>query len=326
MSEPEEIQQGNSSIVKIYRDLGYVVKTPNEGVDPTEFIKKQKHASDIMTKVAIKLHDAGVDIDIPSTLNIDTDNAEIRESYIPGDKFNISTYKNLDDKTRDKLAKDLASFMIAMHQMSEPEIMQGVDGNKLLDKDIGRLLKKDDELQKAGTDEKINYVLNRLHNEDIKKLVQNAVEYIKQHDDVANKINVTRHHDLRDGNIFYEKSKNRLGIIDFEGAGVGHIYEDFVGSPPSLHWNFITKVIEYYNKLSQQADLNITINPEIIKHWLIFRTVWVNIKRNLPEEEIMKQFKQLGLVRTADANSCKKGILKVIEKAENLFQRDDRDF
>ena len=105
--------------------------------------------------------------------------------------------------------------------------------------------------------------------------------------------------------MFYDQKTNSLGIIDFEGAiEPGLVYEDFVGSPPSLSWDFEQKLIKRYNALSKQEGLGITINPEKIKNWLIYKTAWVALRNNWKPEQITEKLKQIGLI-TSDKTNVK---------------------
>ncbi len=324
MKESYEIKQGNSSIVKIYYDLGYVIKIPNKGVNQEKYIENQTRASNIMSAVAKRVKEMGVDIDIPSTLSMQ--NAEIKETLVTGDDFNIDAYKTLDNKTKDKLAKDLATFMIAMHTMRSPQTMKGMNSEGLLKVELNRLFEKDKRLKGADVEKQIDKVMSVFTDKNVKHFIQRAIEYVQNNNDTSDNLLVMRHHDLRDSNIKYDKSKTRLGIIDFEGADVGHIYEDFVGSPPSLSWNFMKRVIKHYNYLSDKLGLGIMINPEKIKQLLIVKIALLAVKNNWSEKEITQRLATLGLVESEKVNSFKRGIIKLIEKANRYRKIDRREY
>lgn len=324
MKESDEIKQGNSSIVKIYYDLGYVIKIPNKGVNQEKYIESQTRASDIMSAVSKRVKEMGVDIDIPSTLSMQ--NAEIKETLVPGDDFNIDTYKTLDNKTKDKLAKDLATFMITMHTMRSPQTVKGMNSEGLLKVELNRLFEKDKRLKGADVEKQIDKVMSVFTDKNVKHFIQRAIEYVQNNNDTSDNLLVMRHHDLRDSNIKYDKSKTRLGIIDFEGADVGHIYEDFVGSPPSLSWNFMKRVIKHYNYLSDKLGLGIMINPEKIKQLLIVKIALLAVKNNWSEKEITQRLATLGLLESEKVNSFKRGIIKLIEKANRYRKIDRREY
>ena len=331
MKESDEIKQGNSSIVHFYRDLGYVIKTPKEGVDRQKYMKTQKSASEIMLAVATRVKEMGVHIDIPSTLSMQ--NAEIKETIVSGDDFNIDTYKTLDNKTKDKLAKDLATFMIAMHTMRSPKTVKGMNSEGLLKVELNRLFEKDKKLKEADVEKQIDKVISVFTDKNVKYFVQNAVKYVQTKSDTADNILVIRHGDLRDSNIRYDKNKNCLGIIDFERVAgqdgsikEGYIYEDFVGSPPSLSWNFMKRVIKHYNYLSDKLGLGIMINPEKIKQLLIVKIALLAVKNNWSDKEVTQRLNTLGLMESEKANSFKRGIIKLIEKANRYRKIDSRGY
>ncbi len=331
MKESDEIKQGNSSIVHFYRDLGYVIKTPKEGIDIQKYMKTQKSAGEIMSAVATRVKEMGVDIDIPSTLSMQ--NAEIKETIVSGDGFNIDTYKTLDNKTKDKLAKDLATFMIAMHMIRTPKIFKAVDSEILLKKELDRVFEKDDKLKDADVKKQIDKVMSVFTDTNVRGVVQNAIKYVRLNNDTADNIFAIRHGDLRDSNIRYDKNKNRLGIIDFErvtgkdgSIEEGHIYEDFVGSPPSLSWNFMKRVIKQYNYLSDKLGLDIMINPEKIKQLSIVKIALLAVKNNWSEKEVTKRLTTLGLMESEKANAFKRGIMKLIEKANRYRKIDSRRY
>ena len=120
--------------------------------------------------------------------------------------------------------------------------------------------------------------------------------------------------------MFYDQETNSLGIIDFEGTTKpGLVYEDFVGSPPSLSWDFEQKVIKYYNALSEQDGFGITINPEKIKNWLIYKTAWVAIGKNWKSEQVTEQLKEIGLFTSNKVKVFKNAIKKIHKKTNNVF-------
>lgn len=306
-----EKKEGNSAIVEIYQE--YVVKKPRNIKDTENFINTQMRGGDIAKRVADILKEKNIHINLPTIL--EKTERTIKETRVPGKQFDITTYNSLDTETKEKLANDLANFLVVMHKnITTPErvAMKRTDGNKqllngkdILKIDINRLFTKDKELGETSLQNKIDRILNASDDKNIQNLIRDAISYIQNHDDDADNIKATRHHDLRDANMFYDQKTNSLGIIDFEGAiEPGLVYEDFVGSPPSLSWDFEQKLIKRYNALSKQEGLGITINPEKIKNWLIYKTAWVAFRNNWKPEQITEKLKQIGLI-TSDKTNVK---------------------
>ena len=311
METLEEIKKGNSAIVEIYQT--YVIKKPKNTADTEIFIKTQMQAADVVNYVSGILKEKNLHINLPKTtvqertVQGKTEKV-IKESRMPGKKFDVATYNSLKPEIKEKLAKDLATFLIVMHGKTTPVpiITAQTDGSKklwkgkdILEKDINRLFEKDEELKEATLQSKID---------------------IQNNNDDADNIQATRHHDLRDENMFYDQETNSLGIIDFEGTTKpGLVYEDFVGSPPSLSWDFEQKVIKYYNALSEQDGFGITINPEKIKNWLIYKTAWVAIGKNWKSEQVTEQLKEIGLFTSNKVKGFKNAIKKIHKKTNNVF-------
>ena len=332
METLEEIKKGNSAIVEIYQT--YVIKKPKNTADTEIFIKTQMQAADVVNYVSGILKEKNLHINLPKTtvqertVQGKTEKV-IKESRMPGKKFDVATYNSLKPEIKEKLAKDLATFLIVMHGKTTPVpiITAQTDGSKklwkgkdILEKDINRLFEKDEELKEATLQSKIDRILNVSEDKNVKKLIQDAINYIQNNNDDADNIQATRHHDLRDGNMFYDQKTNSLGIIDFEGTTKpGLVYEDFVGSPPSLSWDFEQKVIKYYNALSEQDGFGITINPEKIKNWLIYKTAWVAIGKNWKSEQVTEQLKEIGLFTSNKVKVFKNAIKKIHKKTNNVF-------
>ena len=224
----------------------------------------------------------------------------------------------MSNERKKKLAHDLAAFMLVMHmQPMQPgqKIPNDLNSEKLLSIQLDELFERDDEIKDAKIEYKIDKFIKCFHDDSIKRLAQDVIDYFKRNNnDAIAKIIVMRHHDLRDANIRYDTKSNRFGIIDFEGAGFGSIYEDFVGSPPSLSWDFMKMVIEQYNFLSKKFNHDITIDPETVRRWSIFRMLWASIKNNWPEENTKQKLKELGLVKSETINSIKRGINELIKR------------
>lgn len=305
------IGRGNSSTV--YKDNeGNIVKIPNWNT--AEYISAQQHGFDI----ADKLKQFGIDVNLPESISVDAENGIIKEKLVPGVAFNASVYKSLDDKTKDKLAKDLADFMIAMHSLEKPTKMcQNL--KECMSRSKSRFATVDSILN--GFDNKLpKYIDRKL------RYSENAVY---ESNDIADTIFVMTHRDLRGPNVLYDKETNRLGIIDFELAGQQHIYTDFISSPTSFHWEFMKKVIEYYNQMSklEVGDARLVINPDKIKNLLICRTaqtIAIDIanKRYSVDEGVKKlveKLKDLGLFSKAEV--MRAGIKQVDKQKKELLNK-----
>ncbi|MCR4918048.1 MAG: hypothetical protein K5912_03855, partial [Alphaproteobacteria bacterium] len=184
MEKPEKVKEGNSAIVEIYPT--YVIKKPKNIADKENFINTQMRGGDIAKRLAGILKEKNIHINLPETTIQGKTEKVIKETRVFGKKFDVATYNSLDPETKEKLANDLANFLIVMHKnITTPEsiVLKQTDNSKKLLKgkdilkiDINRLFAKDKELKDASLQNKIDRISNVSDDKNIQNLIRNAVD------------------------------------------------------------------------------------------------------------------------------------------------------
>lgn len=212
-----------------------------------------------------------------------TPNQYIKETFLPGVMLHNAEYLKLKDITKDELATQLAQFLFAMHNIEKPKSATMQDRMKYI------LFNLQFVMQNAKNPEIIQNktmdFINLFRNKQLKQYLFNSSKSLWQ-DIGEDEVLVMTHGDLRWPNIIYDKKHTKLGVIDFENAGIGHIYRDFVSSPVSFHWDFVQRIIKQYNKIQKAFNRHFRINTTNVKNLLILRVVNTTIKEI--QQEIMQ--------------------------------------
>lgn len=265
------ISAGAASVVYNNPDnQNLVIKKARDNIRNAKgrYISRQKRGFDIIDKIRESGQDCGVNLPefISSVKSFDIDTNEtpyqsVTETKLTGIELTNTKYFALSDKTKNKLASQLAKFMYTLHNMEKPRIATLED-------------RKQDTLYRFPniSKENLNKFIQQFKNKNLKQILTNAATVLWQEigDD---EIIVMTHGDLRWPNIVYDKPNEKLGVIDFEDAAPSHIYRDFISSPISFNWDFVQRIIKKYNNLRKINNNPIYINANKIKKLIICSVV-----------------------------------------------------
>lgn len=216
----------------------FVIKIPNDFYDE-HWIESQKKTITIKNNM-FDLYEG--EVLIPREV-------EVGDNYIvdvySGADFENDVYDYLNENDKEIIEEDMARFLIYMH---------------------GR--QKINEIQpfsfRTPNEDLLSFFEDAI-DDDTKEKIKQQIEQFNNRD-ISDEIVVSVHSDLRSQNILYDKSKNKLAVIDFELAGQGNIYKDFVPHAAAsfkMSYIFWNKVILKYNDLC--VDPGLKVNLEKIK-------------------------------------------------------------
>ncbi|MCL2469224.1 MAG: aminoglycoside phosphotransferase family protein [Alphaproteobacteria bacterium] len=259
-----QIPKGASSVV--YEDGDVIIKQalPEAG---RHYIERQAGGYDIVAE----LRESGQDIEVNLPALICIDEREIREKRINGVHLDSEIYDPLPRQQKDALAKQTASFLHALHQLRPSEKPK---------QSIRHIF---DSLKNAPhTAKEVIDIFDYKLPDETARAIFDAEKYLRS-TPISDEMHVMTHKDLRDQNMLYDEKEKKLGIIDFEMAGVDNVYWDFVpqapGSIPS--WDFIKRTVGFYNAV---PDNPIKIDIEKVRNTLVYGTAH-EIARVLKDEK-----------------------------------------
>lgn len=245
----------HSTVFVDENEPGIVIKKANNPESNT-YLKRQQHGYDIIE--SIKAHSKDLGVALPELVEINDKDQTIREKIVSGVTFDSAneTYSSLSEQHKDDIAKQMATFLNAMHSSSECQPAQESIIN----------MRKDGP---RNADEIIAKFEGRLPKHVVNKLKQ-AEEYL-QASDKSDEFVVMTHKDLRTSNLMYDANTNKLAVLDFELAGPDNVYRDFIAGAPasSMPWDFTKRVIDYYNQIPDKK-YPIKINPEKVQNMLLY--------------------------------------------------------
>ena len=207
------IKHGRESLVKI-SDGKFVSKEPLPGrslSQKREWLSRQQRAADTIQK----LHEIGNDAyGVPHIKSVDGARFYVLEERVSGVPLTPLLFRNLDDKTREKLIDALAGFYADIHSIDvipnpiEYKMEYGLSVSYLddfIESDMGKYFPKSD------------------------------VKFVeKMHQNIMNAAYETRivwvHGDLFEGNVLYDFKTQKFNVIDFTDAGTGFLHYDMLRS------------------------------------------------------------------------------------------------
>ena len=215
------IKQNNS----VSGDRGYL-KRQQAGYDTIERIKKSGYAIGVQLPTVIETNEQdGMQI--------------IKEQRINGQTFDLDgkLWNNLTEEQKNNIAKQMATFLVAMHSTSEI---------KPADKSIKTMF---DQSKLHSATDIINAYEGAMPQRLANKLL-NAEKYLDS-TDTSDEFHVLTHKDLRVNNLMYNQETGLLSVLDFEMADIGNVYRDFVAyaSASSMPWDYTSRVIAEYNDI-----------------------------------------------------------------------------
>ena len=245
----------HSTVFVDENEPGIVIKKANNP-ESYSYLGRQQHGYDVINSIKAQGNDVGVML--PEFVAIDSKEQTIREKIMSGVTFdsNNQVYSNLSEQQKNDIAKQMATFLNAMHSSAECKPAQDSIIN----------MRKDGP---ANADEIIAKFEGRLPKNIVNKLKQ-AEEYLHSFDK-SDEFVVMTHKDLRTSNLMYDANTNKLAVLDFELAGLDNVYRDFVAGAPasSMPWDFTKRVIDFYNQI-QDKKYPIMINPEKVQNMLLY--------------------------------------------------------
>jgi len=253
---------------------GIVIKKANHPENNT-YLKSQQHGYDIID--SIKAHNQNFGVALPELVEINNKDQTIREKIMSGDTFDSEneTYFSLSEQRRNNIAKQMATFLNAMHSSSKCQPAQESIIN----------------MQTSGprnAEEIIAKFDGCLPKNIVNKLKQ-AEEYL-QTSDKSDEVIVMTHKDLRTSNLMYDANTNKLAVLDFESAGPDNVYRDFIAGAPvsSMPWDFTKRVIDYYNQIPNKK-YPINIKPEKVQNMLLYGVLHEYARCKIPEKKTTEQ-------------------------------------
>jgi len=294
------------------------------------YLPRQKHGYDIINN--IKKHNLDTGVMLPEIIEIksDGDKQIIKEKMIPGKALSTENYSALSEEQKDSIAKQMAIFLNAMH--SSYECKPATESIKNMTN--GKLNNADEIITKfAGTLPK-----------NISDRLKQAEEYLST-SDISNEFIVMTHKDLRTANIMYDEKTGKIAVIDFELAGIGNVYRDFVpySTSTSMPWDFTKRVIKCYNNIPNKK-YPITIDPKKVQNMLFYGLLCEIARATSPQDmqkttkddviELYKMLETVSGINPDTKSAFEKGIqeikkmqpdnqqLNVASQFSNLFQKD----
>lgn len=313
----------HSTVFTDDNEPGMVIKE-NLGQD-ARYLERQLYGDNIIRTIKANYADTGVMLpEIIETKNLGNKQI-IKEKIIPGKDFNIDLYQSLSEEQKNNIAKQMAMFLNAMHQSFPIEAPK----ESIKNMTNGKLNSANDIIAKfAGTLPK-----------NVETRLKQAEQYLIT-SDISDELIVMTHKDLRTANIIYDKDTGKLAVIDFELAGHGNVYRDFIpySTSTSMPWDFTKRVIEYYNKIPNKKH-PIKINQEKVKNMLVYallceiaRATSPQDMQNTTEKDIKELYQMLKTIAGIDfdtKSAFTKGVhnvqalqLKSIIPTTNNFVQD----
>lgn len=306
-----------------------VVIKENLGQD-ARYLERQLYGDNIIRTIKANYTDIGVILpEIIETKNLG-DKQIIKEKMIPGKDFNIDLYQSLSEEQKNNIAKQMAMFLNAMHQSFSIESPK----ESIKNMTNGKLNSANDIITKfAGTLPK-----------NVETRLKQAEQYLIT-SDISDEFIVMTHKDLRTANIMYDEKTGKIAVIDFELAGIGNVYRDFVpySTSTSMPWDFTKRVIKYYNNIPNKK-YPITIDPKKVQNMLFYGLLCEIARATSPQDmqkttkdDVIELYKMLETVSGINPNTksaFEKGIqeikkmqpdnqqLNVATQFNNLFQKD----
>ena len=182
--------------------------------------------------------------------NIDGEDIMV-STFIQGKELSKDVLEELPEAQQKQIAKDLGTFLYYLHNQSIKQQEQKSSSHSL---DIfnkkEKKLKERLNLLPTEVQEQINQVISDFDN-----------------DTNYGKINVLSHNDLIKDNLLYDKSSQKLSVIDFGDTEINDIYTDFayLMRTGQLGDKFGIDVINAYNKINQENNTGICINTHTAK-------------------------------------------------------------
>lgn len=172
-------------------------------------------------------------------------------TFIQGKELSKDVLDKLSKHQQTNIAENLAEFLYHLHSQ---EIIPQHKNSSSYCLDLFN-----------GKEKKIKERLDLLP-EEIKKQVKQVMLEI-DNDVNCGKISARCHCDLIKDNLLYDETSQKLSVIDFGDIGIKDIYTDFayLMRAGQLGDKFGIDVINAYNKINQQNNTEIHINPHTAK-------------------------------------------------------------
>ncbi len=251
------LSQGEHSMVYVNdNEPDIVIKENKQPKDDPGYVSRQHRGYEIINNINSHNHDTGVIL--PQLVDtIDTgDKQIIKEKIIHGVPFKPRIYFALSEEQKNNVAKQMATFLNAMHSSYECEPAQESIKNTF----NGRL----------NNAEEIIAKFDGALPKSIADGLRHAEQYLLR-SDLSDEVIVMTHGDLRIHNVMYDETTGKIAVIDFELAKIGNVYRDFVAHAPtsSMPWDFTVRVINFYNQISNKK-YPIIIDKEKVQNMLIY--------------------------------------------------------
>ena len=212
--------------------------------------------------------------DIP-LMRIDNDYGKVRivQSVVNGEFLSKNMYNSLSHEERQKIAKDLAEVMYAIHNLDINELAT-VTNNGYIPKE--RPDKDNIDMYFHGKYEDCIDALGKMVTPETKGIIDTFLRKNFNQLDRVNTHVVPIHNDIRYSNIFYDTGTKKLGVIDFGGCEVNDIYHDFasIGLPNSLGFECQKDVIDHYNVILAKDNKGYQISYDTAKAYSIAKMTW----------------------------------------------------
>ena len=292
---------------------GIVIKKANNSESNT-YLKRQQHGYDIIE--SIKAHSKDLGVILPELVEINDKDQTVREKIVSGVTFDSAneTYSALSEERKNDIAKQMATFLNAMHSSSECQPAQESIIN----------------MKKGGprnADEIIAKFEGRLPKNIVNKL-KRSEQYLLS-SDKSDEFVVMTHGDLRTANLMYDTNMNKLAVLDFELAGPDNVYRDFIAGAPasSMPWDFTKRVIDYYNKIPDKK-YPIKINPKKVQNMLLYgvlheyaRCIKPGDNEKATKQDVIRIYNKLELI-TGMSFNAKHSYETAVKNVQALVKKD----
>jgi thiamine kinase-like enzyme len=251
-----------------------------------DYIKTQTFGYNLIKELLDSGQEIGVNL--PVLVSINEEKREITEKRINGVDLKTEVYNSLTEQKKDAIARQMALFLNAMHQLRAPQ-----DPKQSIKARFGNYENNPDSAEKffAMFENKLS--------ERTRKTILDAEECLLSAP-ISDEAHVMTHADLRTQNIMYDANTESLTVIDFDRAGINNIYFDFVPLAPSgvVSWDFTQRIIRHYNAIPNKK-YPISIDAEKTRNAIIFgvaheysRILKINKERD-PNKDAGKAAKNL---------------------------------
>lgn len=258
---------------------------------------KQECLKEISITSSLAKTNSNCNFPISRIENIDGEDIMV-STFIQGKELSKDVLEELPEAQQKQIAKDLGTFLYHLHNQSIKQQEKKSSSHSL---DIfnkkEKKLKERLNLLPTEVQEQINQVISDFDN-----------------DTNYGKINVLSHNDLIKDNLLYDKSSQKLSVIDFGDTELNDIYTDFayLMRAGQLGDKFGIDVINAYNKINQENNTGICINAHTAKKLAILLSL-KKIKRldkaNNPERarftiymQEYEKHKTTGMYKTNTSN------------------------